>query len=224
MLVYLMSVGLMCGLASSEAAVNGIKPSNFLGGAEQHASFSFIRPGLTQTSYSFNGPSSHQAFSSSIGNPHLAQKVFPNVAQALAYRNPGLGYFPTSPVSSAYASSPYVPTISQQAPPQFLPYQQSQLDPATLAYYQAQQFSQNSHLQTQSEAYQAQLNQLLAQRQAQLLQLQSQGQATLQNQQIPEQAASQRPQETQNLLGVAYSSAPSVAHVKVTGNGYKFDF
>lgn len=70
---------------------SGIRPSNILGGAGQHASFDFIRPGLTQTSYSFNGPSSHQSFSSSIGNPLLAQKVLPNVAQALAYRNPGLG-------------------------------------------------------------------------------------------------------------------------------------
>ena len=78
-------------MVASEPPVNGIKPSNVLGGAEQHASFSFVRPGLTQTSFAFNGPSSHQAFSSSVGNPHLAQKVFPNLAHALAYRNPGLG-------------------------------------------------------------------------------------------------------------------------------------
>ncbi|XP_011302025.1 uncharacterized protein [Fopius arisanus] len=218
----LLTVSLACGLVTSEAPVNGIKSSNFLGGAEQHASFSFIRPGLTQTSYSFNGPSSHQAFSSSIGNPHLAQKVLPNVAQALSYKNPGLGYFSTSPVSSAYASSPYVPAIPQPASPS-LSHSQPQLDAATLAYYQPQQFSPNSQVQTQSEGYQAQLNQLLALRQAQLLQLQSQGQAPLQSQQIQEQSTSHR-SGTQNLLGVAYSSAPAVAHVKVTGNGYKFDF
>lgn len=84
---------LILGMVASEAPAHGIKPSNILGGAEQHASYSFVRPGLTQTSFAFNGPSSHQAFSSSIGNPYLAQKVLPNVANALAYRNPGLGNY-----------------------------------------------------------------------------------------------------------------------------------
>lgn len=77
--------------AFAESPVQGVKPTNLLGSSDQHASFSFIRPGLTQTAFAFNGPSSHQSFSSSIGNPHLVQKVLPNVANALAYRNPGLG-------------------------------------------------------------------------------------------------------------------------------------
>jgi len=34
----------------------------------------------------------------------------------------------------------------------------------------------------------------------------------------------QQTEQPESLLGVAYSSAPSVAHVKVSGNGYKFDF
>lgn len=38
------------------------------------------------------------------------------------------------------------------------------------------------------------------------------------------QQKQQAEQQSQNLLGIAYSSAPSVAHVKVSGNGYKFDF
>lgn len=44
--------------------------------------------------------------------------------------------------------------------------------------------------------------------------------------QVPEQTQLQHQQsaQPQNLLGVAYSSAPSVAHVKVSGNGYKFNF
>lgn len=46
--------------------------------------------------------------------------------------------------------------------------------------------------------------------------------------QVPEQIQLQRqeqqPERQQNLLGIAYSSAPSVAHVKVSGNGYKFNF
>lgn len=75
----------------AEPPVQGVKPTNVLGTSDQHASFSFIRPGLTQTAFAFSGPSSHQSFSSSIGNPHLVQKVLPNIASALAYRNPGLG-------------------------------------------------------------------------------------------------------------------------------------
>lgn len=167
----------------------GVKPLNVLGGPDQHASFSFIRPGLTQTSYSFNGPSSHQSFSSSIGNPDLSQKVYPSIAQALAYRNPGLGKkkkkihltlfpfsflfihlfiniglgaFANAPISGAYASpTPYnLPAVQ--------PYQ----DPAASAspgYFQPQDYQGQ---------YQAQLAQLLASRQAQLLQLQQlQGQA-----------------------------------------------
>jgi len=74
----------------AEPPIQGVKPTNVIG-SEQHTSFSFIRPGLTQTSFAFNGPSSHQSFASSIGNPQLAQKVLPSIAQALAYRNPGLG-------------------------------------------------------------------------------------------------------------------------------------
>lgn len=47
--------------------------------------------------------------------------------------------------------------------------------------------------------------------------------------QVPEQIQlqqrqEQQPERQQNLLGIAYSSAPSVAHVKVSGNGYKFNF
>lgn len=47
--------------------------------------------------------------------------------------------------------------------------------------------------------------------------------------QVPEQIQlqqrqEQQPERQQNLLGIAYSSAPSVAHVKVSGNGYKFSF
>jgi len=38
------------------------------------------------------------------------------------------------------------------------------------------------------------------------------------------QQQEQQTEQPQNLLGVAYSSAPSVAHVKVSGNGYKFNF
>lgn len=74
-----------------EPPIQGVRPTNVLGGSDQHASFSFVRPGLTQTAFAFSGPSSHQSFSSSIGNPYLAQRVLPNVANALTYRNPGLG-------------------------------------------------------------------------------------------------------------------------------------
>lgn len=79
------------GGAFSSSNVGGIEASNILGGPGQHASFSFVRPGLTQTSYAFNGPSSHQTFSSSVGDAHLAGRVQPSLAGALSYRNPGLG-------------------------------------------------------------------------------------------------------------------------------------
>lgn len=84
-------LGILCHLTIVESSVQGIKPTNILGSSEQHTSFSFIRPGLTQTSFAFNGPSSHQTFSSSIGNPQLAQRVLPSIAHALAHRNPALG-------------------------------------------------------------------------------------------------------------------------------------
>lgn len=69
----------------------GVKPTNVIGNPEQHTSFSFVRPGLTQTSFAFAGPSSHQSFAASIGNPQLVQKVQPSISHALAQRNPGLG-------------------------------------------------------------------------------------------------------------------------------------
>ncbi|XP_011861930.1 PREDICTED: uncharacterized protein LOC105558708 isoform X1 [Vollenhovia emeryi] len=82
----------MCCLVTAESPVQvGVKPTNVIGSPEQHASFSFVRPGLTQTSFAFAGPSSHQSFAASIGNPQLAQKVQPSIAHALAQRNPGLG-------------------------------------------------------------------------------------------------------------------------------------
>ncbi|XP_046428669.1 ras-interacting protein RIP3-like [Neodiprion fabricii] len=257
------ALGLFCVLATAaEPPVpQGIRASNVLGGSGQHASFSFVRPGLTQTSYSFNGPSSHQAFSSSIGNPQLAQKVLPNVAQALAYRNPGLGYFPTGPITTAYASSGvqaapggHPPTLGTQVAYQGAPapdqseaaalraylqqqYQQQYQQQIQQQYLQAQQQHQlqNSQAAPQAQpdatAYQAQLAQIHAFRQAQA-QAQA-AQSSEQLQQIPEQIQlqqreqqqqQQQQQQTQNLLGVAYSSAPSVAHVKVSGNGYNFDF
>lgn len=85
-------VSALCYLVIAEPPVQAVKP-NIIGSSEQHTSFSFIRPGLTQTSFAFNGPSSHQSFASSIGNPQLAQKVLPSLAHALAYRNPGLGLY-----------------------------------------------------------------------------------------------------------------------------------
>jgi len=75
----------------AEPPVQSVKPTNALGTSEQHTSFSFVRPGLTQTSFAFSGPSSHQSFASSIGNPQLAEKVLPSLAQALAYKNPVQG-------------------------------------------------------------------------------------------------------------------------------------
>ncbi|KAK0090268.1 hypothetical protein PV326_004169, partial [Microctonus aethiopoides] len=178
----------------------GIKPSNILGGPEQHASFSFIRPGLTQTSFSFNGPSSHQAFSSSIGNPQLAHRVLPNVANALSYRNPGLGYVTNGPIPTAYAPLQHL-IGSQIATPQ-LSYNQLSLDQAmALGYLQ----------HGQSDLYQNQLNQLLALRQTQSLQFpvhQSQPHLSTHQSQVQEQHHEH--QQPQNLLGVAYSSAPAV--------------
>ncbi|XP_076631291.1 uncharacterized protein LOC143346752 [Colletes latitarsis] len=208
----------------AEPPVQGVKPTNLLGSSDQHASFSFIRPGLTQTAFAFSGPSSHQSFSSNIGNPHLAQRVFPNIANALAYRNPGLGMFPVGSIANGYATAPVPPAFVSGAPVP-LPYQ-APVDPAASAYYQQLQQFQQPQLHGYSAAalYQAQLAQLLALRQAQV-QSQAQVQAT-QPQQVPEQVELQQEeqQQPQNLLGIAYSSAPSVARVKVTGNGYKFDF
>lgn len=91
MLKYVVLSCIMLLSVYAEPPIQGVKPTNVLGTSDQHASFSFIRPGLTQTAFAFSGPSSHQSFSSSIGNPHLAQRVLPNVANALAYKNPGLG-------------------------------------------------------------------------------------------------------------------------------------
>lgn len=41
--------------------------------------------------------------------------------------------------------------------------------------------------------------------------------------QLQQEEQQQQPQQ-QSLLGIAYSSAPSVARVKVSGNGYKINF
>lgn len=77
----------------AESSIQDVKPTNVLGTSDQHASFSFIRPGLIQTAFAFNGPNSHQSFSSNIGNLQSAQRVLPNIANALAYKNPGLGLY-----------------------------------------------------------------------------------------------------------------------------------
>ncbi|XP_043275811.1 ataxin-2 homolog isoform X2 [Venturia canescens] len=256
---YFIFFALSCTMVMGGPPSNGIRPSNLLGGSDQHASFSFVRPGLTQTSFSFNGPSSHQSFTSSIGNPHLAQKVLPNVANALAYRNPGLGYFSTAPVSNGYANIPnsYASNVplNPGAAAAYSYQQQGPIDQATAQAYlnQYQHYQQQAqtqaYLQQQQNqqypdvsSYQLQLGQLLALRQQQA-QLQLQANAQNQNQghtshhvpvhetsqQIPEQVqlqqqVQQEHQPSQSLLGVAFSSAPSVAHVKVSGNGYKFDF
>lgn len=76
----------------AESSIQSVKPTNVLGTSDQHASFSFIRPGLIQTAFAFNGPNSHQSFSSNIGNLQLAQRVLP-IANALAYKNSGLGLY-----------------------------------------------------------------------------------------------------------------------------------
>ncbi|KOC63710.1 hypothetical protein WH47_00778, partial [Habropoda laboriosa] len=219
-------------LASAEPPIQGVRPTNVLGSSDQHASFSFVRPGLTQTAFAFSGPSSHQSFSSSIGNPYLAQRVLPHLANALAYRNPGLGVFPAGPIAHGYANAPVAPTFVSPAPAP-LPYQAS-VDPATLAYYQQLQQIQQPQLQqgySAAAAYQAQLAQLLALRQAQAqVQAQSQEHVQTAQAQVPEQIQlqqeeeQQQQQQAQNLLGIAYSSAPTVARVKASGNGYKIDF
>ncbi|XP_033203302.2 uncharacterized protein LOC117164396 isoform X1 [Bombus vancouverensis nearcticus] len=230
MLKYIVLFCIMLLSVYAEPPIQGVKPTNVLGTSDQHASFSFIRPGLTQTAFAFSGPSSHQSFSSSIGNPHLAQKVLPNVANALAYKNPGLGVFPVGPVTHGYATAPVAPTFVSPAPAP-LPYQTS-IDPTSaLAYYQQLQQYQQAQLHgySASNAYQAQLAQLLALRQAQAqaqAQVQVQEHVQAQAQQVPEQIQLQQEQQhqAQNLLGISYSAAPSVARVKVAGNGYKFDF
>ncbi|XP_020288979.1 uncharacterized protein LOC109857240 isoform X2 [Pseudomyrmex gracilis] len=212
MLRHVIVFGALCFLVIAEPPIQGIKSTNVIGSADQHTSFSFIRPGLTQTSYAFNGPSSHQSFASSIGNPQLAQRVLPSLAHALAYKHPGLGS-----VANGYG---VVPTFATPATAP-LAYQ-STIDPATaLAYMQQLQQQQHaySHAFQPNNIYQPQLAQLLAFRQAQLAQAQQLGQ--LQSEQVSEKAEEQK---SQNLLGVAYSSAPSVAHVNVSGNGYKFNF
>ncbi|XP_043483634.1 uncharacterized protein LOC122512072 isoform X1 [Leptopilina heterotoma] len=205
MLIHILTSCFLLTIISGQTSSKGIKPTNILGGSEQHASFSFIRPGLTQTSFSFHGPSSHQTFSSSVGNPHLIHKVQPNVAQALRYNNPGLA-------SSIYSGESVAPV----QPPQF-PYQFAQ-NPALIGYLQQaqQQFPFQGNVQLDSNIYQAQLLKDLSFKHPQL-------QTHLQ---IPEQIQLQQQQELpiQNLLGVAYSVAPSVSRVKVNGNGYKFDF
>ncbi|KAK0161467.1 hypothetical protein PV327_009934 [Microctonus hyperodae] len=176
MINYLILCGVFYGVQVTAQQSIGIKSSNILGGPEQHASFSFIRPGLTQTSFSFNGPSSHQAFSSSIGNPQLAHRVLPNVANALSYRNPGLGYLTNGPISTAFAPSQHL-IGPQIASPQS--YNQLSLDQTTPLGY-----SQHGL----SDLYQNQLNQLLALRQTQSLQFPlHQSQPDLSTHQVQEQ-------------------------------------
>ncbi|KAL6422882.1 hypothetical protein ACFW04_010424 [Cataglyphis niger] len=225
MLKYAIVVSALCYLVIAESPVQAVKP-NIIGSSEQHTSFSFIRPGLTQTSFAFNGPSSHQSFASSIGNPQLAQKVLPSLAHALAYRNPGLGYYSFGSIPNGAIPQPTF-AASATGP---LAYQ-AVADPATaLAYMQQLQQPQQAYLHAYqpNTAYQLQLAQLLALRQAQLAQAQQGQLQTVQSEQVPEQIQLQRqeqqPERQQNLLGIAYSSAPSVAHVKVSGNGYKFNF
>ncbi|XP_014217753.1 mediator of RNA polymerase II transcription subunit 12-like [Copidosoma floridanum] len=242
----------------AETPINGVKAANVLGGLQQHASFSFVRPGLTQTTFAFNGPSSHQTFSSSIGDPHLAHRVQPSLAQALAYRNPGLdnkhpkkcvGFvaYGNGPITTAYTSGAPVATNSvyqQQLYPQ--PQQQQQIDylqqqqyqqALALAYQQQlqqQQYYQQQQQQPQQQFYsgleqpvdgatqqqQAHFAQLFASR----LTPQQQTATADVPEQVQQQQLQQQEQQSANLLGVAYSAAPSVAHVKVNGNGYKFDF
>ncbi|EGI67868.1 hypothetical protein G5I_03510 [Acromyrmex echinatior] len=200
----------------------GVKPTNVIGSSEQHTSFSFVRPGLTQTSFAFAGPSSHQSFASNIGNPQLIQKVQPSIAQALAQRNPGLGYYALGPAASGIL-------------PNFVPgplMYQTQTDPAVALTYQQLQQPQQAYLQAyqpNAAIYQSQLAQLLALRQAQLAQAQQGQLHAIPSEQVPEtqvqlQQKQQTEQQSQNLLGIAYSSAPSVARVKISGNGYKFAF
>ncbi|XP_012539059.1 uncharacterized protein LOC105838222 isoform X2 [Monomorium pharaonis] len=221
MLKHAVVLSAMCCLITAELPVQaGVKPTNVIGSPEQHASFSFIRPGLTQTSFAFAGPSSHQSFAASIGNPELIQKVQPSIAQALVQRNPNLGYYAFSPATSGVLSNFATG-----------PYQAQTVDPAVaLTYAQQLQQPQQTYLhayQPGTAVYQSQLAQLFALRQAQLAQ---QGQLhTISSEQVPEgqarlQQEQQVEQQSQNLLGVAYSSAPTVARVKVSGNGYKFNF
>lgn len=169
----------------AESSIQSVKPTNVLGTSDQHASFSFIRPGLIQTAFAFNGPNSHQSFSSNIGNLQLAQRVLPNIANALAYKNSGLGlyylqkyfislkniidsyiyYTGVFPIAHGYATTP---TFVSSAPTS-LPSQAS-VDPVNiLAYYQQLQQFQQPHIHSYSpaNAYQTQLAQLFSLRQAQ---------------------------------------------------------
>ncbi|XP_011861931.1 PREDICTED: uncharacterized protein LOC105558708 isoform X2 [Vollenhovia emeryi] len=222
----------MCCLVTAESPVQvGVKPTNVIGSPEQHASFSFVRPGLTQTSFAFAGPSSHQSFAASIGNPQLAQKVQPSIAHALAQRNPGLGYYALGPAASG------VTGVLPNFAPGPLTYQAQTVDPAiALTYGQQLQQPQQAYLQAYQPGaaiYQSQLGQLLGLRLAQLAQAQQGQLHAIPSEQVPEEQThlqrqfvnqQQAERQSQNLLGVAYSSAPSVARVKVSGNGYKFDF
>ncbi|XP_011500622.1 PREDICTED: protein couch potato-like [Ceratosolen solmsi marchali] len=239
--------------ARVEGLTNGVKHTNVLGGLEQHASFSFVRPGLTQTAFAFNGPSSHQSFSSSVGDPYLVNKALPGVAHALAYRNPGLdlGFAPVhhGPVAPTYNIGSPAPAIYPSQP---LDYQQQQA--LALAYqHQLQQYHQ--YQQQQQPVFSEYIQQLQGQQinadiqenvqhphHSRLLpvrytpntplagdsipeQLQLQLQHQHQHQQHQQQQVQSQPQQPRrNLLGIAYSSSPSVAHVKVSGNGYKIHF
>lgn len=167
MLKHAIVVSAFCYLVTAEPPIQDVK-SNAIGSSEQHTSFSFIRPGLTQTSFAFNGPSSHQSFAASIGNPQLAQKVLPSLAHILSYRNPGLGYYPFG--SIANGAIPQQPTFAASAP---LPYQ-AVADPAAVLTYmqQLQQPQAYLHAYQPNTVYQSQLAQLLALRQAQLAQAQ----------------------------------------------------
>ncbi|XP_011050609.1 PREDICTED: uncharacterized protein LOC105143806 isoform X2 [Acromyrmex echinatior] len=199
MLKYAVVLSAMYCLITAEPPIQaGVKPTNVIGSSEQHTSFSFVRPGLTQTSFAFAGPSSHQSFASNIG------------------------YYALGPAASGIL-------------PNFVPgplMYQTQTDPAVALTYQQLQQPQQAYLQAyqpNAAIYQSQLAQLLALRQAQLAQAQQGQLHAIPSEQVPEtqvqlQQKQQTEQQSQNLLGIAYSSAPSVARVKISGNGYKFAF
>ncbi|XP_076677391.1 uncharacterized protein LOC143373754 isoform X2 [Andrena cerasifolii] len=155
----------------AQPPVQGVTPTNVLSSPDQHASFSFVRPGLTQTAFAFSGPSSHQSFTSNIGDVHLAQKVLPNIANALAYRNPGLGVFPGGLSAHSYATAPLVPPTFPSSFT-FVPAPSTTrnvLNPALAYYQQLQQIQQPQPFDHHPAAaiYQPQLAQLVALRQAQ---------------------------------------------------------
>ncbi|XP_014486825.1 PREDICTED: uncharacterized protein LOC106750776 isoform X1 [Dinoponera quadriceps] len=166
-------LGALCSVIVAEPPVQTVqKPANVLSNPEPHTSYSFIRPGLTQTSFAFGGPSSHQSFSSSIGNPQLAQRVLPSLAQILAYRNPSLGYYPVASAANGYGVGQAFATTPTNGP---LTYQAT-VDPATALAYAQQLQQQQAYLHgyQPNAAYQPQLTQLLALRQAQAQQEQLQ--------------------------------------------------